>query len=60
MKSCVHLQYLADFLSELQMFQTKVVYKLKKTHFISNIFFRKSCRLWDNVEKYGKARQATD
>jgi hypothetical protein len=23
-------------------------------------FFRKSCRLWDNVEKYGTARQATD
>ena len=22
-------------------------------------FFRKSCRLWDNVEKYGKARQVT-
>jgi hypothetical protein len=22
--------------------------------------FRKSCRLWDNVEKYGTARQATD
>jgi len=27
----------------------------------SNIFFpRKSCRLWDNVGKYGRARQATD
>jgi len=24
------------------------------------IFFHKSCRLWDNVEKYGKARLATD
>jgi hypothetical protein len=24
------------------------------------IFFRKSCRLWDNVEKYGRVRQATD
>jgi len=22
--------------------------------------FRKLCRLWDNVEKYGSARQATD
>ena len=22
--------------------------------------FRKSSRLWDNVEKYGRARQATD
>ena len=27
----------------------------------NNFFFpRKSCRLWDNVEKYGAARQATD
>jgi hypothetical protein len=23
-------------------------------------FFRKSCGVWDNVEKYGRARQATD
>jgi hypothetical protein len=23
-------------------------------------FFRKACRLWHNVEKYGGARQATD
>jgi hypothetical protein len=22
--------------------------------------FRKSCRLWDNVEKYGGAREAAD
>jgi len=22
-------------------------------------FFRKSCRLWDNVEKYGRGREAT-
>jgi hypothetical protein len=25
-----------------------------------NNFSRKSCRLWDNVEKYGTAGQATD
>ena len=31
------------------------------THFMfSNICFRKSYCLWDNVEKYGRARQATD
>ena len=30
------------------------------THFtFSNFFFRKSCRLWDNVEKYSIAGQAT-
>jgi hypothetical protein len=32
----------------------------QNTHFISITFSRKSCRLWDNVEKYGTARQATD
>ena len=26
----------------------------------NNFFPRKSCRLWDKVEKYGTARQATD
>jgi hypothetical protein len=34
----------------------------QNTHFMFNnfFFFRKSCRLWDNVEKYGTARQYTD
>jgi hypothetical protein len=45
------------------MFWTKVVEK-NKTHFVfSNFFlffFRKWCRLWDNVGKYGRDRQATD
>jgi len=44
------------------MFQTKVIDKIK-THFVfSNFFFsfRKSRRLWDNVEKYFKAGQSTD
>jgi hypothetical protein len=30
------------------------------TKCVHNIFFSKSYRLWDIVEKYGKARQATD
>ena len=31
-----------------------------KRHFkFYNFFVRKPCRLWDNVEKYGKAAQAT-
>jgi hypothetical protein len=42
------------------MFQTNVVEKIR-THILCLItFFRKSCRLRDNVEKYGTARQATD
>jgi len=33
----------------------------RTTHFIFNNFlYLKSCRLWDNVEKYCRAGQATD
>jgi len=42
------------------MFQTKVVQKIK-THILCSVTFpRKSCPLWDNVGKYGRAGQATD
>ena len=34
--------------------------KKKNTHFILSSFFRKSCHVWDNVEEYSTARQATD
>jgi hypothetical protein len=37
----------------------KILEKIK-THFIFNKFFRKSCRLWNNVVKYCTAWQATD
>jgi hypothetical protein len=43
------------------MFQTKVVEEIKTYILCSKIFFSgKLCCLWDNVEKYGRARQATD
>jgi len=33
----------------------------QNTHLtINNFFFPKICRLWDNVEKYSRARQNTD
>ena len=33
----------------------------QNAHFVfSNFFFRKSCHLWDNVEKYCRDGQATD
>ena len=32
----------------------------QNSHFMFNNIFRKSCRLWDMVEKYGRARQVTD
>ena len=32
----------------------------RNTHFMFKNFFRKSCRLWDNVKKKSRAEQATD
>jgi hypothetical protein len=63
MKTYVHLwQNLTHFFLEWVIFQTKVIEKIK-TYILLPItffFFQKSCRLWDNVEKYGTTRQATD
>jgi len=45
----------------LRIFQTKFVEKIKTHILYSVIFFpRKSCRLWDNVEKCLRIRLATD
>ena len=43
--------YLAQFFLEWEMFQTKVVEKIKTHILYSLTFSRKSCRLWDNVGK---------
>ena len=53
--------YLVQFFLEWGMFQIKFVEKIE-THILRSItfFFRKSCRLWYNVEKYCTAGQATD
>ena len=61
MKIFRHLwQYVAEFFLELEMFQIKVVEKIR-THILCPVTFsRKSCRLWDNVENYGGAREAAD
>jgi len=41
------------------MFQTKV--EKTKTHILCSIdVFQKKCRLCDNLEKYGRSRQAID
>ena len=46
------LPYHAHFFLEWKMFRTKCVEKFK-THILCpvTLFFRKSCRLWDNMEK---------
>jgi hypothetical protein len=59
MKISVHI-YLAQFCLEWEVFQAKVVEKLE-THTVCSVaFFKKSSRLWDNVEKYCRRGQATD
>jgi hypothetical protein len=55
-------QYLAELFLEWAMFQIKVVEKIK-THILCSVIFfflQKWCRLSDNVEKRGGAREAAD
>jgi hypothetical protein len=61
MKTLSHLwQYLPQFFLEWEMFQIKVVHNIK-THILCSVTFtRKSFRIWDNVEKYGGAREAAN
>ena len=50
----------AKFFLEWKMLQTKVLEKIK-THVLSSIiFFEKRAVLWESVEKYWTAGQATD
>ena len=51
---------MAEFFSEWEMFQRKVLEKIKTHNLCSVTFFWKSCCSWNNVEKYGTTRQATD
>jgi hypothetical protein len=58
MKINTHFRtYLALFFPEWEIFQTEVVQKIK--HILCSITFCKSCRLCNNVEKYGTAGQGT-
>jgi len=55
--------YIYDSISlnllEWEMFQTNVAEKIE-THILCSIhFLQKLCRLWDTMEKYGTAREAT-
>ena len=60
MKTSIHMwSHVAEFFLERHMFQIKLVEKLK-IHISYSIFFRKSRRLWDEVQKYCTAEQATD
>ena len=59
MKAYTHLRYLTAFFLEWEIFQTKVVEK-PITYFVCWINFSENrAVLWDNVEKYCRAGQAT-
>ena len=51
--------YLAEFFEEWEIFQIEFVEK-GKTHNLRSITFSKSCLLWHNIEKCGRAIQAAD
>jgi hypothetical protein len=60
MKTDVQLcSYFAHNFLQWEMLQTEAVEKIKVHFMFNNIFERKSCRLWDNVEKYGRTGQTT-
>ena len=49
---------LAKFFLEWELFETKIVEKIKRHILYSVTFVCKLSHLWDNVEKYGTSRQA--
>jgi len=60
MKTDIHFwSYLAQFFLEWEMFQTKVVEKIKPHILYSVTFFQKSCRLWDNVVQFCSVGEVT-
>ena len=61
MKTFSHLwQYVAELILEWEMFQTRVVQKLKTHILCSTTVSRKSCCLLDTAEKSRGAREAAD
>jgi len=51
--------YLAHFFLERKV-SDQHCWETQNTHFMFNFVFSKSCRLWENVDKYCKVGQATD
>jgi hypothetical protein len=60
MKTFSHLWHLAEIFLEWEMLQIKVAEEIKTQILCSIIFFSKNRAVWDNVEKCGGAREATD
>jgi len=49
-----------SFLLRMKIISDKRCREIRNTHFMFKYIFRKSCRIWDNVEKLSRAGQATD
>jgi hypothetical protein len=60
MQTYVHLRYYLSKLSSEWDVSDRSCRETQNTYFVFNNFFRKSCLLWDKVQKYGRARQAID
>jgi pyruvate kinase len=61
MKTNIHfLFYLAEFFLEWEMFQIKVIDKIKRHILCSINFFFGNSAFYDNVEKYSRAEKAAD
>jgi len=59
-KTNVHLYHIALISLRMRFFQAKDVKKSKHTLYSGTYLFWKSCRLWDNIEKYINAAEVTD
>ena len=57
---CIFLITSHSFLPRTKSVLDKSCRENKNTHFMFNHFFRKQCRLWDNVEKYFRSGKATE
>jgi hypothetical protein len=58
---CTFMIISRSFLLRIEIFRTQILQKTK-THILCSVTFfpLKSCLLGENVESYGRARQATD
>ena len=61
MNTCVYIYDISLIFLRMRNISVKSCREYQNTHFVFNNFFpRKSCRLWDHVEKYGRARHSAD
>ena len=60
MKTYVHLYNIAEFFLEWEVFETKVVLKIRHMLYIKYFFPKIVLFRLDHVAKYGRFRQATD